>query len=108
MLADSGGIVQADNETLLTDVRARVDDAIEASDLILFVLEYDRMTEFDEFIVKKRHIGRLYNEYLKGTDKITLQPASCSYAENIYWVYGIVLKKESGMNAAEAMKRKSE
>ena len=53
MLADSGGIVQADNEILLTDVRARVDDAIETSDLILFVLEYDRMTDFDEFIVKK-------------------------------------------------------
>ena len=53
IMADSGGIVQADNEALLSDVRARVDDAIAQSDLILFVLEYDRMTEFDEFIVKK-------------------------------------------------------
>lgn len=52
MMADSGGIVQADNETLLSDVRARANDAINSSDLILFVLEYDRMTEFDEFIVK--------------------------------------------------------
>ena len=43
MLADSGGIVQADNEILLTDVRARVDDAIETSDLILFVLEYSKL-----------------------------------------------------------------
>lgn len=53
IVADSGGIVQADNETLLADVRLRADAAIETSDLILFVLEYDRMTEFDEFIVKK-------------------------------------------------------
>ena len=52
MMADSGGIVQADNETLLSDVRARANDAINSSDLILFVLEYDRMTDFDEFIVK--------------------------------------------------------
>lgn len=52
MMADSGGIVQADNETLLNDVRARANDAINSSDLILFVLEYDRMTDFDEFIVK--------------------------------------------------------
>lgn len=52
-LADSGGIVQADNETLLADVRSRADDAIATSDIILFVLEFDRMTEFDEFIVKK-------------------------------------------------------
>ncbi len=53
ILADSGGIVQADDETLLADVRARADSAIESSDIILFVLEYDRITEFDEFIVKK-------------------------------------------------------
>lgn len=64
-----------------------------------------QLEKLDEFIEKKRHIGRLYNEYLKGIDKITLQPASCSYAENIYWVYGIVLKKESGINATEAMKK---
>jgi GTP-binding protein len=53
ILSDSGGIVQADNETLLSDVRNRVDDAIASSDLIVFVLEYDRMTEFDEQIAKK-------------------------------------------------------
>ena len=64
-----------------------------------------QLEKLDEFIEKKRHIGRLYNEYLKGIDKITLQTASCSYAENIYWVYGIVLKKESGINATEAMKK---
>jgi GTP-binding protein len=53
ILADSGGIVQADDETLLSDVRSRVDDAIENSDLILFVLEFDRITEFDEHIAKR-------------------------------------------------------
>lgn len=34
-------------------MRSRADDAIATSDIILFVLEFDRMTEFDEFIVKK-------------------------------------------------------
>jgi GTPase len=34
-------------------VRGRVDDAILSSDLILFVLEYDRLTEFDEQVAKK-------------------------------------------------------
>lgn len=53
ILCDSGGIVEADNETLLSDVRWRVDDAIASSDLILFVLEYDRLTEFDEQIAKR-------------------------------------------------------
>jgi GTPase len=53
ILCDSGGIVEADNETLLSDVRGRVDDAISSSDLILFVLEYDRLTEFDEQVAKR-------------------------------------------------------
>ncbi len=53
VLCDSGGIVQADNETLLSDVRGRVDDAITSSDIILFVLEYDRLTDFDEQIAKR-------------------------------------------------------
>lgn len=46
-------MVEADNETLLSDVRGRVDDAISSSDLILFVLEYDRLTDFDEQIAKR-------------------------------------------------------
>jgi GTPase len=53
IMADSGGMVQADDETLLADVRLRADEAIANSDLILFVVEYDRMTEFDDFIVKR-------------------------------------------------------
>ncbi len=34
-------------------MRSRADAAIESSDLILFVLEYDRVTEFDEHIAKR-------------------------------------------------------
>lgn len=53
ILSDSGWIVMADDETLLTDVRNRTDDAIAHADIILFVLEYDKITAFDEYIVKK-------------------------------------------------------
>jgi GTPase len=53
ILADSGGIVEADDETLLADVRGRVDEAIESSDLLLFVLEYDRVTEWDERVARR-------------------------------------------------------
>lgn len=53
ILADSGGIVEGDDETILGDVRARVDEAISLSDLILFVLEYDRVTEWDERIARR-------------------------------------------------------
>jgi GTPase len=53
ILADSWGIVEADDETLLSDVRARVDEAISISDVLLFVLEYDRVTEWDERVARK-------------------------------------------------------
>lgn len=53
ILADSGGIVEADNETLLSDVRERTDEAIEASDIILLVVEYNRLTEWDDHIIRR-------------------------------------------------------
>lgn len=53
ILSDSGGLVVGNDESILDDVRTRVDEAISQSDLILFVLEFDRMTELDESIVRK-------------------------------------------------------
>lgn len=67
-----------------------------------------QLEKLDEFIIKKRHIGNLYNEYLEGAGKITIPLSSTSYADNIYWVYGVVLKKESGITAETAMKKLSE
>lgn len=52
-MADSGGIVQADNETLLHDVRERTDEAIASSDIILLVVEYNKLTEWDDYIIQK-------------------------------------------------------
>jgi len=53
LLADSGGIVEADKETLLADVHARTHEAMDRSDLILFVVEYDHLTEWDDVIVRR-------------------------------------------------------
>lgn len=57
-----------------------------------------------ESVKKKRYIGRKYNELLKSISKVNLPLDRTDYSENIYWVYGITLKKESGKNAEEAMK----
>jgi len=51
-LADSGGLEFGVNDGLLDDVRARVQEAIKRSDLIVFVLEYDKITSVDEEIAK--------------------------------------------------------
>lgn len=53
ILADSGGLVEADKETLLADVHARTDEAIASSDCILFVVEYNKMTDWEDQIVKR-------------------------------------------------------
>lgn len=51
--------------------------------------------KYDEFIKKKREIGNLYNQLLADIEEIELPLSKTDYAENIYWVYGIVLNKKA-------------
>ena len=53
---------------------------------------------------KKRWIGRSYNERLKGVAGLVL-PVEQSWAKNVYWMYGIVLDEDTGMNAEEFARR---
>ena len=50
-----------------------------------------QLERLDEFIEKKRWIGNLYNELLRDLSGVTLPQANTDFAENIYWVYGVVL-----------------
>ena len=52
VLADWGWLTTWSNDEILKDVRIRVENSIKKSDLILFVLECDRITEIDMEIVK--------------------------------------------------------
>ncbi len=45
-------------------------------------------------IIKKREIGFLYNHYLKNVKGIQLPLTKNDYADNIFWVYGIILEDE--------------
>tara|TARA_B100001057_G_C22871425_1_gene959110 strand:- start:13106 stop:14233 length:1128 start_codon:yes stop_codon:yes gene_type:complete len=63
-----------------------------------------QLERLEEFIKKKRWIGNKYNEHLGKINGLQL-PLSCtSYAENIYWVYGIVLLDSIKINAAQIIK----
>lgn len=64
-----------------------------------------QLERLDEFVERKRKMGALYTELLKGVPGLQLPLAKTDYAENIYWVYGIVLDESLGMDAEEAMKR---
>lgn len=64
-----------------------------------------QLERLDEFVERKRMMGALYTELLNDIPDIQLPLATTDYAENIYWVYGIVLDESLGFNAEEAMKR---
>jgi len=44
-------------------------------------------------IKRKKQIGRKYISILKKSDKIEIQIAKLKYSENIFWVFGVLLKK---------------
>ena len=67
-----------------------------------------QLERLDEFVEKKRWIGKKYNELLKELDGIQLPLPKTNYAENIYWVYGIVLGDSIKLEASELMKLLSE
>lgn len=64
-----------------------------------------QLERLDEFVAKKRAIGRRYTEVLQGQSGAQLPIQQTDYSENIYWVYGMVLNESIGIDAVEAMKR---
>jgi perosamine synthetase len=67
-----------------------------------------QLEKLDEHIRRKRRMGKLYTELLSGISELQLPLPITDYAENIYWVYGIVLKDQVPFDAEEAMRRLAE
>jgi len=66
-----------------------------------------QLERLDEFVSKKKIMGKQYTELLHNIKEIQLPVAKTDYAENIYWVYGLILNKEAPFDAAEVAKRLS-
>lgn len=64
-----------------------------------------QLERLNQSILKKRQMGRLYSKLLKDIPQIKLPLKKTSYAENIYWVYGLVLDDKVSFDADAAMKR---
>ena len=62
-----------------------------------------QLERLDEFVSRKRHMGQKYTELLSDIPGLLLPVPKTVYAENIYWVYGLVLKDEVPFDAVEAM-----
>ena len=67
-----------------------------------------QLEQLDVFIEKKRNMGSSYTQLMKNMDGIQLPLEKTDYAENIYWVYGIVLKDDMSFDAKEVMKKLGE
>ena len=53
-----------------------------------------QLERLDEFVERKRIMGRYYTERLRNIDGLILPIEKTQSASNIYWVYGVVLDKE--------------
>ena len=58
-------------------------------------LGLSQLKRIKTIVKKKRQIGKFYYEKLKNNKNITIQPLNNNFAQNIYWVFGILLKKNS-------------
>ena len=67
-----------------------------------------QLERLDEFVARKRRMGARYTELLTGLPGVQLPLPRTDDAENIYWVYGLVLDESTGLDAVEAMKRLGE
>jgi perosamine synthetase len=66
-----------------------------------------QMERLDEFVSRKRFMGKHYTDLLVDIPGLQLPLPGTEYAENIYWVYGIILKDDIPFDAREAMDRLS-
>ena len=64
-----------------------------------------QLERLEEFVARKRRMGKKYTELLTDAKSLELMPLSTDYAENIYWVFGMVLKDDVSFDADEAMRR---
>lgn len=64
-----------------------------------------QLERVDEFVTKKRKMGLLYTEILNDIKGIKLPLQKTDYADNIFWVYGIVIDEMIPLNAINIMER---
>ena len=60
-----------------------------------------QLERMDEFIERKRAMGKYYTQMLQDVKGLILPVANTDYADNIYWVYGIVLEETIDLDNKE-------
>jgi perosamine synthetase len=67
-----------------------------------------QLERLDEFVQRKRAMGKRYRELLTELPGVQLPVAATDFADNIYWVFGMVLKDDVPFDAEETMRRLQE
>ncbi|MCB9361654.1 MAG: DegT/DnrJ/EryC1/StrS family aminotransferase [Flavobacteriales bacterium] len=67
-----------------------------------------QLERLDIFIKRKREMGKYYTKKLSHLKSISLPLESTTYAENIYWVFGILIKPECKLTANDVIKKLAE
>ena len=62
-----------------------------------------QLERLDEFVTRKRRMGQRYTELLSDLTTVQLPLAQTTFADNIYWVYGLVLNSACPHDAEKAM-----
>ena len=60
-----------------------------------------QLEKIEDHLKLKRELGAHYQQLFKDCEGLKLPVATTSYAENIYWVFGLVLDKKAGLSAEE-------
>ncbi len=63
-----------------------------------------QLERLDEFVEMKREMGRYYTEKLQSVKGLQLPLSKTVYADNIYWVYGLVLNEDIKVDNREIQK----
>jgi perosamine synthetase len=64
-----------------------------------------QLERLEEFVKIKRKMGARYNSLFSSLNMVQRQAEKMPYADNIYWVYGMVLNDEVPFDASMAMKK---
>lgn len=67
-----------------------------------------QLEKLEAHLERKREIGRKYQAAFSSIQDISLPVAHTEYADNIYWVFGIVIGDSYGFDAEYAMKKLAE
>lgn len=59
-----------------------------------------QIQRIDDIVASKRRMGQEYNRRLKGVKGLQL-PVQESWARSVYWMYGLVVSEETGMDAVK-------